>query len=104
MTVTAATLNGSEANLDDESLEGLRMMTRGDVLTRDDAGRDAVRAPYNAMYPGNPTLVVRPTGTADVIDAVKFAREKGWWSRCEAVGTRWRDSRASRAACSSTSR
>ena len=34
-----------------------------------------VRAPYNAMHPGRPGLVVRPTGTADVVAAVNFARE-----------------------------
>ena len=33
--------------------------------------------PYNAMHPGKPALVVRATGTADVIGAVNFARENG---------------------------
>ena len=35
MTVTLATLDGPEAQIDDESLEELRMTIRGDVLTPD---------------------------------------------------------------------
>src|SRR5205807_6090465 len=30
--------------------------------------------PYNAMYPGHPAIVAQASGTADVIDAVSFAR------------------------------
>ena len=77
MTVTVATLKGSEAKISDESLEELRMTIRGDVLTPQDAGYAMVRSAYNAMHPGKPALVVRPTGTADVIGAVNFARENG---------------------------
>ena len=29
------------------------------------------------MHPGHPSIVVQATGTADVIDAVNFAREQG---------------------------
>ena len=46
-------------------------------LTPTDVGFSQVRAAYNAMYPGKPALVVRPTGTADVMGAVNFARENG---------------------------
>ena len=77
MTVTVATLKGSEAAITDESLEELRTTIRGDVLTPGDAGYAQVRAACNAMHPGKPALVVRPTGTADVVGAVNFARENG---------------------------
>ena len=76
MTAMAA-LNGAEANISDESLGELRMTIRGDVLTPSDAEYPTVRAPYNAMHPGKPALVIRPTGTADVIAAVKFATDNG---------------------------
>jgi FAD/FMN-containing dehydrogenase len=33
--------------------------------------------PFNAMHRDRPGLVIRPTGTADVADAVNFAREHG---------------------------
>ena len=74
MTVTLATLDGPEAHIDDESLEELRMTIRGDVLTPTDAEYPSVRPAYNLMHPGSPALVIRPTGTADVVGAVNFAR------------------------------
>ncbi len=77
MTVTVATLTGAEMTINPDALEELRSMTRGDVLTREDPGYAMVRAPYNAMHPGRPALVVRPTGTADVVVAVNFARSHG---------------------------
>ena len=75
MTVTVSTLDGPEAQIDDASLEELRMTIRGDVLTADDAELADVRPAYNLMHPGAPALVVRPTGTADVVGAINFARE-----------------------------
>ena len=77
MTATVATLKGFEAKISDENVEEFRMTIRGDVLTPYDAGYATVRSAFNAMYPGKPALVVRPTGTADVIGAVNFARENG---------------------------
>ena len=77
MTATVVTLKGSEAKISDEGLAEFRMTIRGDVLTPHDAGYALVRPAYNAMHPENAALVVRPTGTADVISAVNFARENG---------------------------
>jgi FAD/FMN-containing dehydrogenase len=73
MATSVATLQGS-TTVDPEALAELRMTIRGQVLTPDDPGYADVPAPYNAMYPGHPAVVVRASGTADVIDAVKFAR------------------------------
>ena len=78
MTTTMATLQGSKATVSDEMLDELRMTVRGAVLTPTDPGYAGVRIAYNAMYPGKPALVVRATGTADVISAVDFARENGF--------------------------
>jgi FAD/FMN-containing dehydrogenase len=66
---------GIGTKISDENLEEFRLTIRGDVLTPHDAGYATVRSAYNAMHPGKPALVVRPTGTADVIGAVNFARE-----------------------------
>jgi len=78
VTATVATLNGFEAKISDENLEEFRLTIRGDVLTPHDAGyATAPRSAFNAMYPGKPALVVRPTGTADVVGAVNFALENG---------------------------
>ncbi|RYU10194.1 FAD-binding oxidoreductase [Nocardioides iriomotensis] len=75
MTVTMATLTNTEVEISDESLDELRAAVRGDVLTPGDAEYLRLRPPYNAMHPGKPALVVRPTGTADVVSAINFARE-----------------------------
>ena len=50
---------------------------RGSVLTPADPGYAEVRAEFNAMHDGEPALVVSCSGTADVVDAVNFAREHG---------------------------
>lgn len=77
MATGVLTLKGSQAELSDEVLGELRMAIRGDVLTPGDPGYAELRPPYNAMHPGRPGLIVRASGTADVIDAVNFARDHG---------------------------
>ncbi len=77
MTTTVTTLQGSDKQISDESLDELRMSIRGGVLAPGDAGYDDVRPAYNAMHPGKPGLVVQASGTADVVAAVNFARDNG---------------------------
>lgn len=77
MVTSVATLSGSKAKVSDEALAELRMSIRGEVLTPEDPGYANVPAPFNAMYPGRPAIVVRASGVADVIDAVNFARAQG---------------------------
>src|SRR5574341_1309895 len=74
--MTPTTTTDAKTTIPEEALAELRMKIRGDVLTPRDADYATVRPPYNAMYPGKPALVVRASGTADVIDAVNFAREQ----------------------------
>jgi FAD/FMN-containing dehydrogenase len=50
---------------------------RGPVLTPADPGFAGIRAEFNAMHDGAPELVASCTGTADVVDAVNFARAQG---------------------------
>ncbi len=59
----------------DESLSDLRMRLRGEALTPSDPGYDRARLPFNAMHTDRPGVVVRPTGTTDVLEAANFARE-----------------------------
>jgi FAD binding domain/Berberine and berberine like len=58
----AGTLNGA--------LDELRETVRGDVNAD-------VRPAFNAMHKGQPAVTVSCTGTADVVQAVNFARENG---------------------------
>ena len=49
----------------------------GELIRPENDGYDAARSVYNGMIDKRPALIVRPTGAADVIDAVKLARESG---------------------------
>jgi FAD/FMN-containing dehydrogenase len=56
------------------ALKDVRASLRGAVLTPTDAGYDEVRRIHNGMFVRRPALIARCLGTADVIDAVRFAR------------------------------
>jgi len=59
----------------DRSLSGLRARHRGEIIGPEDEEYDDVRAVWNGMIDRRPAVIVRPTGTADVVAAVEFARE-----------------------------
>ena len=58
------------------ALKELRASLRGEVLTPADAGYDEVRRIHNGMFVRRPAVIARCLGTADVVDAVRFAREQ----------------------------
>jgi FAD/FMN-containing dehydrogenase len=49
---------------------------KGQAIRPADAEYDEARSLYNAMIDRHPLLIVRPTGAADVRDAVAFARQQ----------------------------
>src|SRR5215468_7045975 len=59
------------------TLNTLTSCLRGELLTPQSADYDAVRAVWNGMIDTRPSLIVRCAGVADVINAVKFARQNG---------------------------
>src|SRR5688500_4095019 len=67
-------LKEEEPMVKETALNELRASLRGDVLTPTDAGYDEVRRIHNGMFVRRPALIARCLGTADVIDAVRFAR------------------------------
>lgn len=69
------TLNGPEADLNQEALEGLKTNLRGPILLAGDAGYEDSRTVWNATIDRKPAFVVRCIGAADVIACVQFARE-----------------------------
>jgi FAD/FMN-containing dehydrogenase len=77
MPITIETLSGETATLDDDKLEELRTTFRGPLITSRDDGYDAARAVHNGLIDRRPALIIRCSGTADVIDAVGLAREYG---------------------------
>jgi FAD binding domain-containing protein/berberine-like enzyme len=76
MATSIATLNGGQTSIDDAALEQLRAAMRGDLLKPGDP-EYADKPIFNAMHQRRPALIVRCAGTADVVDAVRFARQHG---------------------------
>ena len=58
-----------------EAVDQLRATISGETLTPVDAAYDAVRQVHNGMIDKRPAVIVRCQNTADIADAVKFARE-----------------------------
>ena len=59
----------------DSEIGALRGALRGSVLFPGEPGYDTARTIWNAMIDRQPGMIVRALGTADVIQAVNFARE-----------------------------
>ncbi|MEI9420303.1 FAD-binding oxidoreductase [Mesorhizobium sp. Cs1299R1N1] len=59
----------------DETHAKLRESLRGELILRDDAGYDEARKIYNGMIEKHPLLIARCADVADVITAVRYARD-----------------------------
>jgi FAD/FMN-containing dehydrogenase len=68
--------HGALEVLDDGIVERLRGRFAGAAITPRDAGYDHARRVWNASIQRYPALIARCTGVADVIAAVRFARER----------------------------
>ena len=71
----AVTLSGSETLLEGAAVEEFRGGLRGSSLLAVDAGYDEARVIWNGSTDKRPAIIVQCSGTADVIDAVDFARQ-----------------------------
>lgn len=67
--------DGQLIKLPASTLDALRSQIHGEVVLPQDKEYDAVRAVWNGMIDKRPALIVRCSGTADVILAVRFAKE-----------------------------
>ncbi|HET9333926.1 MAG TPA: FAD-dependent oxidoreductase, partial [Gemmatimonadota bacterium] len=81
-----AYLDGGTTKLAPEALAAFRAAFRGPVLEPGDPGYDEARQVWNAMIDRRPGLIARATGTADVVAAVRFAREHGLLSSVKGGG------------------
>ena len=61
--------------MDNAIIQQLKETIRGEVLREGDNTYDDVRVIHNGMIDKRPAVIVRCTGTADVIDSVNIARE-----------------------------
>jgi FAD/FMN-containing dehydrogenase len=67
---------GEGAVLGEEAIAELRGQLRGEVIAPGDEGYDAARLVWNGLIDKYPALIARPTGVADVVAAVNFARAR----------------------------
>ena len=77
MTATLRALDGGSVEVGEEELGALQLQIRGAVLGAGDPGYAELRPPFNAMHQAMAGLVIACSGTADVVDAVNFARRNG---------------------------
>ena len=62
--------------LDNAAIEKFKAILGGELIRPNDESYDDARKVWNAMVDKRPALIVRCSGTADVIAAVNFAREQ----------------------------
>lgn len=75
MELRCATVTGSSTLLRADTVQAFRSHFRGALLCPGDDGYDAARKLHNAMIDRHPALIARCAGAADVLAAVRFARE-----------------------------
>lgn len=86
MTLRLTRLDGGTVDLSPEALQSFKAAFRGQVLTAQDPPYEESRKIWNAMIDRRPSLVARCTGTVDVVQAVRFARQHGLLSSVRGGG------------------
>lgn len=74
-TVDALTLEEKNITLNQEELEELENQIRGELISSQSKIFDEVRSVWNGLIDKRPALIVKCINTADVVDAVNFARQ-----------------------------
>ena len=72
------TSEGGEAILDEAAVREFAASLRGPVLLAGDRDYDEARKLFNGMIDHRPAVIARCAGAADVVAAVRFAREHAW--------------------------
>jgi FAD/FMN-containing dehydrogenase len=73
MSVTTGTSSSTEAEA--AMVADLRASLRGEVIDREHGDYDQARQVWNGLIDRNPAVIARCAGTADVVEAVRVARE-----------------------------
>jgi FAD/FMN-containing dehydrogenase len=68
------TREGTQIEMDEAAVAELRAQLHGSLLGPGELGYDEARVIFNGMFDRRPGLIARCQGTADVMDAVAFAR------------------------------
>ena len=75
--IIALTVDGRRIALRALDIEAFQGSLRGSLVRPGDPTYEESRKLWNGMIDRKPALVVRPTGTADVVECVNFARGHG---------------------------
>jgi FAD/FMN-containing dehydrogenase len=75
MTIEIKGMDGAAVQVTPEALAAFKGAFKGPVLAPQDAGYEEARKVWNAVIDRRPGLIARCTGTMDVVQAVRFARE-----------------------------
>lgn len=70
-------MNGEAVAIPDDAIQALKAGFKGPILTPDEPGYEDTRKIWNAMIERRPGMILRCTGTVDVVQAVSFARRHG---------------------------
>ena len=73
--VRIATTDGTGKVLESAAVQAFRDELRGPLIGPEDANYDETRRVWNGMIDRRPALIARCGGVADVIAAVRFARD-----------------------------
>ena len=74
--VNAVTGSGAQVTLEKAAVKELSDRLRGRLLLPGQEGYDVARRVLNPVIDKHPALIVQPTGAADIMAAVTFARER----------------------------
>jgi FAD/FMN-containing dehydrogenase len=77
MTLAARTLDGAATTIPDADVEAFRGALRGQLIPSGGPDYEAARRVWNGNIDKRPALIARCAGTADVQQAVNFARDRG---------------------------
>jgi FAD/FMN-containing dehydrogenase len=87
--IPAVSLDGASIELEKAAINELIEAVSGDVMLAKDTGYDAARRIWNGMHDKRPALIVQPSGTADVVKAVEFARDNNLLLAVKGGGHSW---------------
>jgi hypothetical protein len=87
--IPVAKLSGEVASVEGAAVRELAGSLTGQLLIRGDFGYDGARRVWNGMHDRNPALIVRAHSKADVVHAVKFARERELLLAVKGGGHSW---------------
>ena len=89
--VDALTGDGKQVTLEQAAVKELSDSLRGQLLLPGQEGYETARRVLNPAVDKHPALVVRPSGPADIMNAVAFTGERHGGAPRMAAGTRsWR--------------